>query len=159
MPKPGKDSWITELSGDWSINIESTKYDIGCPLDNSNYFRLYSWERVDSNVNKYYINSVFNDIISYSAQNDFVLLKRSKTFSFLNIKTDKITTFVNLLEFEEKHPNQLYLADKLKVPQPSMRNKTLFLGLFLTVIFFAKFCLDFVKKNKTQYVVYRKCKG
>lgn len=151
---PGKNSWFHELSGDWSLRISSSWYEVGNSLEYNNKYVLFQQTRNES-LNQYHLKTIVDGIDRIGVAEEWILMEMDnewKLYSYnndertidiyprgrlwLNLHTGKTSWSFNNDDFAVKAPSVVQsLVSTLHKPVKSNRNVYFFVSGLLFIIF------------------------
>lgn len=176
-PTPGIHSWFHELSGDWSLQISSSWFEVGNSLGYSNKYELFRQTKSEGS-NHYRLETIADGIDRISYNSEWVLAKMDnewklsshttsetaaevfpKGWFWLDLHTGQRYWSLHDDDFKATAPEEVQLLEAtLTKPRKSNRNAYLFLSGLLFLLFFYslyKIIAERVRMNLKDVVISR----
>lgn len=137
QPTPGLHSWFHELSGDWSIRIQGTEYDIGPKPDKAGTFSIFRWIPVPASNGKdremFHVD--VSDVVRYASNEAWILAEKRRDWVWINSTTNELETVHKKDDLAAQAPVAVVqLLETLHKPKGSSRNLLILLSASLAAI-------------------------
>ncbi|MCF7956257.1 MAG: hypothetical protein K9M75_10675 [Phycisphaerae bacterium] len=161
QPSTPKNSWFTELAGDWAIKIGQTDYYIGNSLD-SDFPHAYrigvpilspTQDKGEKYVNKLLVDG----ITKYLFFNSWILTEGHKGWCLIDTNTGTYSQAPSVQELQNiVNEDVSSKAINMIVPHPSYRNRLFLVAIALMALAALLFASQIPFKKKTDDIVIRK---
>ena len=143
-PSPGRAAMLMEIfSGDWSIKIGSTEYEIGNAADGTiDRFDVWRWTQapdfikndIPSGRDMLVATGSIRDVIDYNSDAKWIVLSTDYGFTWIDTSTHDRSQAKDISELRKQAPiDVVKLLDGLHTPRPSRRGVLTLLGMVLII--------------------------